>query len=190
MSNFSRVLFPAMWLSWAAYWWLLSRDVKASVRTESLGSRLAHIAPLAVAVLLLCLPSVALQPLMLRFVPWAPWTFWVGAALTFAGLAFTVWARVHLWRNWSGIVTLKQDHELVTGGPYAIVRHPIYTGLLLAFVGSALARGEWRGILAVALVFVAFERKRRHEERWMREQFGAAYDAYAGRVAALIPYLY
>ena len=100
-----------------------------------------------------------------------------------------MWARVHLGRNWSGIVTVKEGHELITGGPYAIVRHPIYTGLLLAFIGSALARGEWRGVLAVAVVLAALWRKLGLEERWMREQFGSAYQAYSQRVAALVPFL-
>jgi protein-S-isoprenylcysteine O-methyltransferase Ste14 len=113
--------------------------------------------------------------------------FWVGAALTAAGLLFTVWARVHLGTNWSGTVTLKRGHELITSGPYAFVRHPIYTGLLLAFLGSALARDEWRGVLALALVALALWRKLRNEERWMREQFGDAYSAYSKRVAALVP---
>lgn len=184
-----RFLFPFMWLSWVAYWWLLSRDVKTASRSESIGSRLLHIVPLGLAIALLWLPSVPVPLLRDRFVPWAPWTFWVGAALTLAGLLFTVWARVHLGRNWSGIVTLKEGHELVTGGPYRFVRHPIYTGLLLAFIGSALARGEWRGVLAVALALWALWRKLRIEERWMRERFGSSYEAYSERVAALVPWL-
>ena len=77
----------------------------------------------------------------------------------------------------------------MNSGPYAIVRHPIYTGLLLALVGSALARGEWRGVLAVVIAFLALWRKLRLEERWMQEQFGPAYEAYRKRVAALIPFL-
>jgi protein-S-isoprenylcysteine O-methyltransferase Ste14 len=109
--------------------------------------------------------------------------------LTLAGLLFTVWARTHLGRNWSGLVTIKQDHELITSGPYSTVRHPIYTGLLLAFVGSALARSELRGILAVVLVFWALWRKSRIEERWMRDQFGDAYREYSSHVAALIPFV-
>ena len=96
---------------------------------------------------------------------------------------------MHIGRNWSGTVTFKEGHELVTTGPYALVRHPIYTGLLLAFIGSAVGRGEWRGVLAVFIAFLALWRKLRLEERWMREQFGDAYDAYARRVAALVPYL-
>jgi protein-S-isoprenylcysteine O-methyltransferase Ste14 len=96
---------------------------------------------------------------------------------------------VYLGTNWSGTVTIKQDHELITGGPYRFVRHPIYSGLLLAFIGTALARGEWRGVLAVALTFVAFWRKLRIEEQWMRQQFGVAYEEYARRVAALAPHI-
>jgi protein-S-isoprenylcysteine O-methyltransferase Ste14 len=94
-----------------------------------------------------------------------------------------------LGRNWSGIVTLKENHELITQGPYNLVRHPIYTGLLVAFLGSALARGQWRGLIAVAIVFWALWRKLRLEERWMREQFGEQYVAYSKRVSALIPYV-
>ncbi len=183
-------LFPALWFAWASYWWLLSGNVKATIRREPLLSRLLHMVPLLLAMLLLWLPSSAIPSVLtIRLMPWVEWEFWVGAALTAAGLLFTAWARIHLGRNWSGIVTVKHDHELITSGPYALVRHPIYTGLLLAFIGSAFARGEWRGVLAVLIVLLALWRKLKLEERWMREQFGAHYDAYGQRVAALIPFV-
>ena len=83
------------------------------------------------------------------------------------GLAFSVAGRVWLGDNWSGTVTLKQDHELIRSGPYRWVRHPIYTGLLLAILGSAIALGEWRGLVALALVAVAFLRKVAIEERFL-----------------------
>ena len=86
-------------------------------------------------------------------------------------------------------MTIKQDHELVTSGPYALVRHPIYAGLMLAFAGSAIARAEWRGILAVAIALWALWRKLRLEEQWMRERFGEAYQKYSSRVAALVPFV-
>jgi len=124
-----------------------------------------------------------------RFLPDGAWRFWSGAAVTAGGLLFAVWARRHLGKNWSQAVMLKEGHELITSGPYALVRHPIYTGLLLAFVGCAVARGEWRGLLAVALVFVALWRKLRLEEKWMRAQFGESYEAYSRRVAALVPHV-
>ncbi len=189
MPTLERHLIPALWLAWAALWWAMSLRVKATTRREPMGSRLLHIVPLVLAAALIWAPSLPLHPLDERFLPRAAWPFPLGAALTAAGLLFAVWARLHIGRNWSGTVTLKQDHELVTTGPYAWVRHPIYTGLLLAFAGSAVARAEWRGVLAVVIVFAALWRKLRLEERWMREQFGAGYRAYAERVRALIPFL-
>ena len=189
MPDAYRHLLPFMWLAWGCYWWAASRNVKVASRRETAQSRLSHMVPLFVAVFFLWSPRSPIPALGARFLPREIWAFWAGAALTLAGLLFTVWARVHLGRNWSGIVTLKRDHELITSGPYKFVRHPIYSGLLLAFVGSAVARGEWRGIVAVALAFWAFWRKLRIEERWMREQFGAAYDEYAQRVPALVPFL-
>ena len=118
------------------------------------------------------------------------WPFWLGAVLTAAGLLFTVWARRHIGRNWSAIVTIKEGHEFIASGPYAIVRHPIYTGLLLAFTGSALALGESRGVLAVAIVAWSLWRKLRLEERWMQQHFGEAYQEYCRRVAALLPFVW
>jgi protein-S-isoprenylcysteine O-methyltransferase Ste14 len=113
----------------------------------------------------------------------------VGAAITTAGLLFAVWARVHLGRNWSRSVTIKQDHQLIVTGPYAIARHPIYTGILAGFLGMAIAVTEVRGLIAFALVFVILWFKLRMEEQWMRMQFGDSYAAYSKRVAALIPFL-
>ena len=176
-------------LCWAALWAVASIGVKASTRREPMLSRLAHLVPLALAVVLLWGPAPPVAWLRSRFVDDSRWPPWAGAALVAAGLLFAVWARVHLGRNWSGIVTVKQDHELVTGGPYAIVRHPIYSGLVLAFIGSAIANGEWRGVVAVAIVAAAFWRKLRVEERWMGEQFGAEYERYRRRVPALVPFL-
>lgn len=183
-------LFPAMWFSYAAYWRAKSADVAGSVRTEPASSRMARLASMICAIALLWLPRTYVPFLDGRFLPSGLWCFWSGAAVTAAGLLFSVWARHHLGRNWSQAVTVKQDHQLITSGPYALVRHPIYTGLLVAFLGSAIARGEWRGLLAVALVFVALSAKLRLEERWMRAQFGEAYESYSRRVAALVPYLY
>ncbi|MDQ6620423.1 MAG: isoprenylcysteine carboxylmethyltransferase family protein [Pseudomonadota bacterium] len=187
MSRVYPILFPAMWLSWAAYWWLAARGVKAAERREPLGSRLQHLLPLLFAVGLLWAERVPGAFLNERFFPWAPWEFWIGACVTAAGLLFTVWARIHLAGNWSGIVTIKHDHELIATGPYAIVRHPIYTGLLVAFIGSAMARGEWRGVLAVVIAWLALWRKLRLEERWLTERFGQQYEAYSRRVPALVP---
>jgi protein-S-isoprenylcysteine O-methyltransferase Ste14 len=184
-----RHLFPVMWLAWAGYWLVTAWAVKATARREPLGSRLLHILPLTVAIWLLWAEHVPGTVLSYRLLPLTPWTFWPGALATATGLLFAVWARVHIGRNWSGTVTIKEDHELIVSGPYALVRHPIYSGLLLAIIGSALARSETRGVLAVLIAWLALWRKYRIEERWMTERFGARYDAYRQRVPALVPFL-
>jgi protein-S-isoprenylcysteine O-methyltransferase Ste14 len=182
-------LFVAMWLIYAAYWLAMSASVKVTERLEPTSSRLARLVLMVCAIALLCRARVLLPLLNKRFLPHGIWTFWSGAAITACGLLFSVWARRHLGRNWSQAVTLKEDHELITSGPYALVRHPIYTGLALGILGSATARGEWGGLVAVALVFAALWHKLRLEEKWMREHFGESYDAYCRKVAALVPYI-
>ncbi|MGA2372136.1 MAG: isoprenylcysteine carboxylmethyltransferase family protein [Candidatus Korobacteraceae bacterium] len=189
MSLLYSYLFPAMWVGYSVYWWAMSRDVKETEREEPASSRITRLVLIICAFALLWLPRVPLSLLNERFLPLGIWCFWSGAAITAGGLLFSVWARRHLGKNWSQAVTLKEDHELITTGPYALVRHPIYTGLLLGFIGCAVARGEWRGLIAVALVFVALWRKLRLEEKWMRAQFGASYESYSRHVAALVPYI-
>ena len=184
-------LFGGAWLLWLAYWGISALHVKSAVRVESAVSRFGKYAlPLIVAVLLLqnvrAFNGTFLND---RFVPVELWIVWLGFFLTIAGLAFACWARVILGRNWSGVVQLKKDHELIVRGPYSIVRHPIYTGLLLAFLGTALAIGAWRGLIATAIVAVSFWRKLRLEERWLCELFGEQYAAYMRRVRALVPWV-
>ena len=96
---------------------------------------------------------------------------------------------MHLGRNWSRSVTIKEGHELITTGPYGVVRHPIYTGILTGFLGMAIAISQVRGFIVVVLVFFAFWLKLSMEEKWIRSQFGETYAAYARQTAALVPYL-
>jgi protein-S-isoprenylcysteine O-methyltransferase Ste14 len=181
---------PALWIAWLLYWWLAARGAKANRRKEGMFSRALHAVPLMLAVWLIAAQRVPVAWLNAPIVPRSIVLFACGVILTAAGLAFTVWARVHLAGNWSGVVTLKQDHTLVRDGPYRHVRHPIYTGLLLALIGSAMARDEWRGVLAVALAFLALWRKLRLEERWLTEIFGDEYRRYRREVRALIPFVF
>jgi protein-S-isoprenylcysteine O-methyltransferase Ste14 len=178
-----------LWVAWMAYWWISARNVKQTIRHERVGSRLAHMIPLAVAAWLIAAPRLPGDALSGRLLPATLTGYLIGTAITAVGLGFSVWARVHLGCNWSGTVTVKQGHELVRSGPYRFVRHPIYTGLLLAFAGSAFARGEWRGVLACAIASAALWRKLRLEERWLEETFGEAYARYRSEVAALIPFM-
>ena len=104
-----------------------------------------------------------------RLVPDSPVVLVAGAALVYGGIAFAIWARVHLGRYWSGFVTLKEGHQLIRSGPYAIVRNPIYTGLLAASLGSALVVGRASLFLVFAALLVAFMMKIRAEEKLLSE---------------------
>lgn len=111
----------------------------------------------------------------------------LGAGLTILGCAFAIWARLALGSNWSGRPTVKAGHELVVTGPYALARHPIYTGLVVAAAGTALADLQWRRLIGVVLVALAIVVKIRQEERLMVETFPQTYPPYQRRVKALIP---
>jgi len=181
---------PFLWLASAVYWVLSASRVKATAREESIASRTAHLVPMAVAVLLLFAPrSLPWGVIGERMFAGGPATHWIGAAAVAAGLAFAAWARVHLGKNWSGTVTVKSDHELIRSGPYRFVRHPIYSGGLFAMAGTVVARGEWRGLLAVLIMFAAVWWKLQREELWMGEAFGENYAKYRSEVSALIPFV-
>jgi protein-S-isoprenylcysteine O-methyltransferase Ste14 len=174
------------WLVWLGVWVALASRVKPVRRRENLASRAAHILPIVLAVALFVAPFGQAW-LGIRVLPRAAWMAYAGAALVLAGLGFAVWARLTLSGNWSGTVTLKHDHELIQTGPYAWARHPIYTGLLTAMLGNAIAADQVRGVLAFAIMTASFLWKMRTEEAFMRDAFGEKYTAYKQRVAALIP---
>jgi protein-S-isoprenylcysteine O-methyltransferase Ste14 len=180
---------PALWIAWLLIWFLAARNVKPTRWHESLGSGLAHRVPLIFTTLLLAIPARLPSFLLQRFLPAGPAFDLLGTLMVAAGLGFSVWARWHLGTNWSGSVTLKENHALIRTGPYGYVRHPIYTGLLLALLGTAVAIGEWRGLLAVAFAFLAFAYKSGIEEHRMRETF-PEYDRYRQETAALIPLIF
>jgi len=114
----------------------------------------------------------------------------IGLVLTVFGLALAIWARVTLGGNWSGNVTFKENHELIERGPYAYVRHPIYTAMLLMFLGTALALGTIGGLVGCPILFLSFWIKYRQEEALMIGHFGDRYLAYKQRVSALIPFVF
>jgi protein-S-isoprenylcysteine O-methyltransferase Ste14 len=187
LQTFYQHSISALWLAWLIYWCVAAINTKATHRRESVASRLSHFVPLFLGFALLVSPHLAGAWLRMRFLPRSLGWFWLGFAFVVLGLLFAVTARGWLGGNWSGTVTLKRDHELIRSGPYRFVRHPIYTGLLLALLGTAIAAGEWRGLVAFALITVAFLRKIGVEEAFLTEQFGEAYASYRAEVPALVP---
>jgi protein-S-isoprenylcysteine O-methyltransferase Ste14 len=181
--------FPVVWIAFLLYWQIKATNTTATQRLESAASRILRVFIFLIAILLLSTTRIPLPWLYLPLWPSGFWPFWLGAALTVAGILFAVLAREHLGSNWSRSVTIKQGHELITTGPYAVVRHPIYTGILTGFLGMAIAISQVRGFIVFVLIFLAFWIKLRMEEQWMRSQFGEAYATYARQTAALVPYL-
>ena len=124
-----------------------------------------------------------------RFLPASSVAAYGGLALTTAGLALAVWARFYIGGNWSALVELKKDHQLIRRGPYAIVRHPIYSGFMLATLGTAVMQGELHGLLALTLIVTVWGYKSGVEERFLMKQFGGEYEQYRRRFKGLIPFV-
>lgn len=188
MNTVYQDLIPGLWLLWLAGWTISAFRTKPVLRTEGIALRLSHLIPLGLGVVLLTFRHAGGAFLAMRIFPRTVWSFWFGVVLVALGLGFAAWARIHLAGNWSGTVTLKHDHSLTRTGPYRLVRHPIYTGLLAAILGSAIAEGEWRGLVAFALITLSFLRKLTIEEGFLTAQFGDAYRRYRAEVPALVPW--
>lgn len=190
MKTFFVALIPALWLIWIAIWILAAFGTKQTVRREGASSRLGHGVLVVAGALMLGKPYFLGPALEQRFHADTFAWYLVGLALLIVGLGFAVLARAWLGRNWSGTVTLKQGHELIRSGPYALVRHPIYSGLLLALIGTAVVVGRWRALIAFVLFLAGLLVKMRKEEQFMREQFGEQYARYRAEVPALVPFLF
>jgi protein-S-isoprenylcysteine O-methyltransferase Ste14 len=187
---FYEAFFPVLWIAFIIYWRIKAVDTKTTQRIEPVASRVLRVLTSVIAIVLLSTTRIPLRWLYLQLWPTGFWPFWLGSTVLVAGLLFAVWAREQLGRNWSGSVTIKQGHELITTGPYAVVRHPIYTGILVGILGSAIALSQVRGFIALVLFFLIFRRKLRMEEQWMRSEFGETYATYVHETAALVPYLF
>ena len=178
-----------LWLAWLAGWWLAAIGTKKTQWRESAGSMASHRVPLWAAALLMVAPQLLPTWLRERFIPASATLSAAGLAFVVAGLLITIWARVYLGGNWSGSITVKQGHSLVRTGPYRYVRHPIYTGLLVAVLGTLLVVSEWRTVIAAALAVAALVVKSRLEEVRMRQTF-PDYDDYRRHTAAIVPLIY
>lgn len=187
--DFVRIAIPAMWIAWVVYWLVAARDVKRTRWRQAPGSEALHGIPLLICTVLWLAPRWQPAALTAPLLPPGPFLPLIGTAIVAAGIGYASWARVHLGRNWSSKVVLKEDHVLIRTGPYRLVRHPIYAGMLLALLGSALAVGEWRGFLALVFALIGVLFRVRAEETRMTETF-PEYADYKRQSSALVPGLY
>jgi protein-S-isoprenylcysteine O-methyltransferase Ste14 len=164
-------------------------STKRSVYHESRAQRLRYSILLIAAYFLLTRGHRLPYPLSARVIPHMDVIAWAGVVLCVGGLSFCIWARVTLGRNWSAAVTLKEGHELIERGPYRLVRHPIYTGLVAMFLATVMVLGYAAGIAGLVLAFVSFWIKLRDEEKVMLKQFPDQYAAYQQRVKRIIPFV-
>ena len=177
------------WIIFVVVWLLGAISTKRTIYRESSAARARYWLVLVIGYFLVIKSSSLPPPFDWLIVPRTNSSARIGAFLCISGLMFAIWARMILGRNWSGVITLKEGHELIDRGPYRIVRHPIYTGLLVMFAGTAIALGYFGGFTALFLVFVSFWIKLKREEDLMLKYFPDKYAAYQRRVKRVIPFL-
>jgi|SRR5712671_96753 len=177
----------ALWTVFAVFWVLAAFGRKPAQRRESPVARLSHTLFTAAALFLLYSNDPVFGVLRHRFAPHTSWLPLLGVVITAAGVAFAIWARIHLGKQWSADVTIRRDHELIRTGPYTHIRHPIYTGMLSAMLGTALIVGEYRALAAVVIATVGFWIKARKEESFLEQEFGPRFEEHKRRTGFFLP---
>jgi protein-S-isoprenylcysteine O-methyltransferase len=190
LSFFQNNPLAVIWAVFGVLWFFPAIFGKRTLQRQTPGSRILQLVMLVAAYVLFANQDLWWELLNRRIVPAGMRATAVGYGLLAAGILFALWARVFLGRNWSSNVTLKQNHTLVRSGPYRIVRHPIYTGLLVALLGTAIALGPLRCFLGVVLAAIAWKFKSITEEAFMVHQFGDQYRHYQTEVKGLVPYIW
>ncbi len=182
------IVILCLWIGWviswiAAAWWSNDTENRPPLQ-QVIGYRIVN----SIGVLIMFIPAHGYEgALRLWHIGWDGG--WLCAALVAAGIAIAWWARLHLGRMWSANVTQKTNHEIIDSGPYAFVRHPIYTGLLLSLLATTAAKGTLIGIVGFIIVLIGIYMKARLEERWLAQSLNTdAYDNYRRRVPMLVPF--
>ncbi len=183
----SQYLFEFPWIVFAVYWAIGALRTRATVRREPFLARYGVMFIEVVGFTLLFSHDADIGVLRRHFAPRTMTMEAIGLAFTWAGIGLAVWARYHLGQYWSGRITLKEGHELIRTGPYARLRHPIYTGLDLAAIGSALVINRWRCVFAVCIIMIGFAIKAKREEALLAAQFGEAFKKHVRHTGFLLP---
>ena len=161
-----------LWWILALVWLAMAYAIKKVKRTETPFERVLHLVPLCIAFWFLfgrvqlfpwlCFPLLSSRPLF----------WWLGVVVTALGMTIAIWARLSLGTNWSGMVTLKDNHELIRKGLYRRIRHPIYTGILVGVIGTGLIHSQLRDLLCFLILYVTFYFKAKREESFLHQEFG------------------
>ncbi len=191
MSEYIKIGLKLCWFIVITYWFISGLSVKKLKNQESFFKRFVQYwLPLIIAIILLG-PGEWFGDSLLRenFVPHSDLVGNIGLVFCVIGAFIACWSRYLLGKNWSLSVQRKENHELIQNGIYKLLRHPIYTGLLLLFIGNMIIVGDYRGIIAVILVFISFWFKLLKEEKLLIETFGNQYTEYKNGTKALFPFL-
>jgi len=177
-----------IWAAFGIYWLASGTRGKPEQTGESSIYRTLRLTIMVVVFALLFARWTAkLGPLGLSFLAHRPAVEHAGFVLALGGIALAIWARIHLGLYWSDKVVLKVDHQLIRTGPYAHLRHPIYSGVLAGVAGTALVLGEWRGLVAFAIVLVNYAIKAKREDRLLADHFGGSFAEHKKRAGFLLP---
>jgi protein-S-isoprenylcysteine O-methyltransferase Ste14 len=182
-----RYLIEGPWIVFCVYWAVGALKTRRTVSQESLVSRSGFVL-LEVSGFVSLFSDIAAIGVLGRHIFHRSYALAVaGVALTWAGIAIALWARWHLGQYWSARITLKEDHRLIRTGPYAHFRHPIYSGIILAALGGALAIDKWRCFVGLGLIVLGYWMKARKEETLLAAQFGEAFEEHCRHTGFLIP---
>jgi protein-S-isoprenylcysteine O-methyltransferase Ste14 len=186
-SNIDRLI-PGLliYMLFSLYWVIASKNRATDAAPESLRSSSIHKVLVNLSLLAICLP---LPGLTFRLLPQSPAMFVIGIVLELGGAGLAIAARRALGTNWSREVRIAVGHELVQSGPYARIRHPIYTGALSISLGLAIQSGLLSALVGLGILILAYIRKIALEERLLSNAFGAQFDQYCAKSWALIPFL-
>ena len=186
MGSLVKQIINSCWSIFIAVWLLAAIFTKRTVYRQSGAQRFAYMLPVVIGCWLLFRGPRRADPFNVPIIPHADARA-CRCHPMHRGLGFCFWARAALGRNWSGTVTLKENHELIVRGPYRLVRHPIYTGLLAMALATAIQQGYTGGLVGFLLIAVSFWTKSTQEEEVMLKQFPDQYPAYQARVKRIIP---
>lgn len=176
-----------LWAIWILCWLVMAFFSKSTKRRESPAQRLEHVIPSVIGFVLIFRNDFGATWLARPLFPDNPALMAFCVAMTVAGLLFSVWARLALGSNWSGTVTIKAGHELIRRGPYKLIRHPIYTGMLAALLATAITQRLVSGLLGFAIIYFALYRKALREEIFLRQEFGDAFAEHQKHTGMFLP---